>query len=149
MPFHFHFGNWNIILSWLGHAALHGGDNLPDGGDVLERVRGEEDDVRPFARFQGTHVGLLAHAHGADEGGGTQSVHRRHADFGNEDFDFALQGWIGIFGGREAVGAGGNEDALFVGLAVSSSATKLDWFNQSSCAGANHETGSCSPPLQD
>jgi len=116
MPFDLSFGYWNIILSLILHPALHGENNVPDCADPLERVGGEEDDIRELARLQGAHLGLLAHAHRADEGGRTKGVHRAHADFVDEDFDFALQGGVRIFRGGEAVGAGGNEDALFVGL---------------------------------
>jgi len=118
MPFDLGFGYRNIILSWMLHAAFYGGNNLPDGADILERVGGEENDVRQLAGFQCAHVGLLIHAHGADDRGGTEGVHRSHADFVDENFDFALPGGIGIFGGREAVGAGENQDALLVDVRV-------------------------------
>lgn len=98
------------------HAALHREENLSDRGDILTRVRRQEDDVRQLARFQGAHLTLRAHAYRADEGGRTDGVHRSHANFAHQDFDFTLQSGIRFFRRREAVGACGNQDSMLVGL---------------------------------
>src|SRR5271168_4332785 len=67
------------LLAVVEAAVGDYADDVAQGADVLERVAGDQDQVRTLAYLDGAGVGVEVHDAGGDDGRGLDGLHRSHA----------------------------------------------------------------------